>query len=173
MRIKVIKYANPNLRMKSCNLAGQLFISLDFSTTLKGAKMRFALLATLLTAAIPAFAQSGLTVDWDWKVAHRCNNTSPALSVSGVPDGTKSLSVQMNDLDYQNKDHGGGNVPHAGGSSAAIPEGELKANYLGPCPNNFSSFGHSYQITVRALAADGAELAKAVKAKDFSAQTAK
>lgn len=135
--------------------------------------MRNALLVTLLTVALPAFAQSGLTVDWDWKVAHRCNNTSPALTISGVPDGTKTLSVQMNDLDFQNKDHGGGSVAHAGGPSAAIQEGELKANYLGPCPNNFSSFGHSYQIAVRALAADGAELAKAIKAKDFSAQTAK
>lgn len=135
--------------------------------------MRNALLVTLLAAALPAFAQSGLAVDWEWKVAHRCNNTSPALTISGIPDGTKTLAVQMNDLDFQNKDHGGGSVPHAGGSSAAIPEGELKTNYLGPCPNNFSSFGHSYQITVRALGADGAELAKAIKAKDFSAQTAK
>jgi phosphatidylethanolamine-binding protein (PEBP) family uncharacterized protein len=135
--------------------------------------MRHALLVTLLTAALPAFAQSGLAVDWEWKRAHRCDNTSPALTVSGVPEGTKTLSVQMNDLDFQNKDHGGGTVQHAGGPSAAIGEGELKANYLGPCPNNFSSFGHSYQMTVRALAADGTELARVAKAKDFSAQTAK
>lgn len=135
--------------------------------------MRNALLVTLLTAALPAFAQSGLAVDWEWKVAHRCNDTSPALTISGVPDGTKTLAVQMNDLDFQNKDHGGGVVPHASGATTEIPEGALKARYIGPCPGNFSSFGHSYQITVRALAADGAELAKAIKAKDFSAKTAK
>lgn len=135
--------------------------------------MRNALFVALISATLPAFAQSGIAVDWDWKVAHRCNNTSPALTVSGVPEGTKTLSVQMNDMDFQNKDHGGGSVPHAGGPSAEIPEGALTANYLGPCPNNFSSFGHSYQITVRALAADGTELARTFKSKDFSAKTAK
>lgn len=135
--------------------------------------MRNALLAALLLSALPAFAQSGLSVDWEWKLAHRCNNTSPALAIAGIPDDTKTLAVQMIDLDFQNKDHGGDSLAHAGGATASIPEGGLKANYLGPCPNNFSSFGHSYQITVRALATDGAELAKAVKAKDFSASTAK
>ena len=135
--------------------------------------MRNALLLILITAALPTFAQSSLVVDWSWKAEHRCNNISPLLTISGIPDGTKTLSVRMNDLDFQNKDHGGGSIPHAGGSSATISEGELKTNYLGPCPNNFSSFGHSYQITVRALTADGAELGKGIKAKDFSAQTAK
>lgn len=135
--------------------------------------MRHVLFVTLLAAALPAFAQSGLAVDWEWKRAHRCDNTSPALTVSGIPEGTQSLAVQMNDLDFQNKDHGGGTVVHAGGPTANIPEGGLKPNYLGPCPNNFSSFGHSYQMTVRALAADGTELARVAKAKDFSAQTAK
>ena len=135
--------------------------------------MRKTLFVAALVAALPAFAQSGLTVDWEWKLAHRCNNTSPRLSVSGIPEGTKNLAVQMNDLDFQNKDHGGGSVPHAGGASASIPEGALTANYLGPCPNNFASFGHDYQITVRALGADGAEIAAGSKAKTFSASTAK
>jgi phosphatidylethanolamine-binding protein (PEBP) family uncharacterized protein len=150
-----------------------VYFTLDFSTTLKGATMRNAVLIAILSTALPAFAQSGLTVDWEWKVAHRCNNTSPALTISGIPEGAKSLAIQMNDLDFQNKDHGGGSVPHSGGATAEIPEGALKSNYLGPCPNNFSSFGHSYQISVRALAVDGGELAKGVKAKDFSAKTAK
>ena len=79
----------------------------------------------------------------------------------------------MNDLDFQNKDHGGGTVTHSTGGSAEIPEGALKSNYLGPCPRNFASFGHNYQITVRALGADGSELAKTAKAKEFSAATAK
>ena len=79
----------------------------------------------------------------------------------------------MNDLDFQNKDHGGGKVAHAGGETLEIAEGALTERYLGPCPNNFSSFGHAYQMTVRALGADGAELGKAMKSKDFSARTAK
>lgn len=135
--------------------------------------MRNVVATVMLGIAIPAFAQSGPAVDWEWKVAHRCNNTSPALTVSGIPEGTKSLTFQMNDLDFQNKDHGGGSVLHAGGPSAEIPEGALKSNYLGPCPNNFASFGHAYQITVKALGADGSEISKTTKAKDFSAKTAK
>ncbi|HEX6735787.1 MAG TPA: hypothetical protein VF096_13330 [Azonexus sp.] len=135
--------------------------------------MRHTVLVALLSATLPAFAQSSLTADWQWKAAHRCNNTSPALTISGIPEGTKSLAVKMNDLDFRNKDHGGGTVAHGGEAVAEIPEGALTADYLGPCPANFASFGHSYQITVRALAADGSELARSVKAKDFSASTAK
>lgn len=121
---------------------------------------------------LPSLANA-MSVDWEWKKEHRCNNLSPALAIAGVPDGVKTLAVKMNDLDFQNKDHGGDTVEHTGGDSVTIPEGGLKSNYLGPCPNNFSSFGHNYQITVRALAADGSELAKAMKTKEFSAATAK
>ncbi len=135
--------------------------------------MRKLLLLALLTALPSAYAQTAMTVDWEWKKSHRCEDVSPALSVSGIPEGTKILSVQMNDLDYQNKDHGGGTVVLSGSTSVEIPEGALKNNYLGPCPRNYASFGHNYQITVRALGADGNELGKAVKTREFSAATAK
>lgn len=135
--------------------------------------MRHLIVAALFAASLPVNAQSSLAVDWEWKLAHRCNNTSPALQVTGIPEGTKSLGFQMNDLDFQNKDHGGGTVPHAGGASAEVAAGALTANYLGPCPNNFASFGHDYRITVKALGADGAVLATGAKAKTFSAATAK
>lgn len=133
--------------------------------------MRKSCIAVALIA-LPAFAQA-MSVDWVWKNDHRCSSVSPALSVTGIPEGTKSLSIKMNDLDFQNKDHGGGVVAHAAGDAAAIAEGALTSSYLGPCPNNFSSFGHNYQITVRALAADGSEIDKAIKSKEFSASTAK
>jgi phosphatidylethanolamine-binding protein (PEBP) family uncharacterized protein len=135
--------------------------------------MKRAGLLSLMLVALSASAQANLSVDWEWKKEHLCNNTSPALSIAGIPEGTKSLTVQMNDLDFRNKDHGGGTIAHVGGTAASIPEGGLKGDYLGPCPNNFNGFGHVYQITVRALGADGAELAAAVKSKDFSAKTAK
>jgi phosphatidylethanolamine-binding protein (PEBP) family uncharacterized protein len=135
--------------------------------------MRKALFLTLIAASMPALAQTGLSIDWEWKVAHRCDNTSPALTVSGLPKNTKSLSVNMVDLDFRMKDHGGGVVAHAGGATAAVPEGALTSSYLGPCPNNYSSFGHNYQITVRALSADGTELSIGTMAKEFSAKTAK
>lgn len=128
-------------------------------------------LAALISLSSTAFAQ--MAVDWEWKKDHRCKDTSPALSITGIPAGTQQISVQMNDLDFQNKDHGGGKVAHAGGDALEIAEGALTDKYLGPCPNNFSSFGHAYQMTVRAFGADGAELGKAMKSKDFSARTAK
>ncbi len=128
-------------------------------------------LAALISLSSTAFAQ--MAVDWEWKKDHRCKDTSPALSITGIPAGTQQISVQMNDLDFQNKDHGGGKVAHAGGETLEIAEGALTDKYLGPCPNNFSSFGHAYQMTVRAFGADGTELGKAMKSKDFSARTAK
>lgn len=134
--------------------------------------MKKVLFAVAIACSSTAFAQE-LGIDWEWKVAHRCNNTSPALAVTGIPAGTASLAFQMNDLDFQNKDHGGGTVPHVGGAEASIPEGALKASYLGPCPNNFSSFGHDYAIAVKALGADGAVLASGSKKQTFSAKTAK
>ncbi|MFZ5581902.1 MAG: phospholipid-binding protein [Pseudomonadota bacterium] len=120
-----------------------------------------------------ALAQSSLSVNWEWLKKHRCDNTSPALEISGIPEGTASLAVVMNDLDFQNKDHGGGTVPHAGGATASLPEGAL-GRYLGPCPNNFGTFGHDYSITVRALAADGqTELGRGSATRNFSASKAK
>ena len=131
------------------------------------------LLVLAIFAAFAGSASAQIAVDWTWKKDHLCNDVSPALTVTGVPEGTKSLVFQMNDMDFQNKDHGGGTVVHESGDSANVPEGVLKSRYLGPCPKNFSSFGHAYQITVRALGADGTELARGMKSKDFNAQTAK
>jgi phosphatidylethanolamine-binding protein (PEBP) family uncharacterized protein len=134
--------------------------------------MRKALFIALFATA-PAFAQSTLTVDWDWKVAHKCSPTSPALVVSGIPSETKSLQVAMVDLDFTSFNHGGGSTAHSGEASITIPEGALKS-YRGPCPPNFSSFGHDYQFTIKAMAADGqTELARGSKTKTFSASTAK
>lgn len=135
--------------------------------------MRKALLIALFTTALPVFAQSSLNVDWEWKVSHKCSPTSPALVVSGIPNEAKSLQVAMVDLDVRSFDHGGGSVALGGEASVTIPEGALK-NYRGPCPPNFFSFGHDYEFTVKAIAADGqTELARGSKTKTFSASTAK
>lgn len=135
--------------------------------------MRKALLAAILTIAVPALAQSGLTVDWEWKIDHRCAPLSPALSIAGVPADAKSIQVTMVDLDYRSFDHGGGTVPATGQTTVSVTEGALK-DYRGPCPQNFANFGHDYEFTVRALAADGqTELARGSKTKTFSAATAK
>ena len=129
--------------------------------------------STLITASLLASgianAQS-LTVDWTWKLSHKCSTTAPALKVDGIPDGTKSLIVEMVDLDYRAFDHGGGSVAHDGKSSTTIPEGALK-NYRGPCPPNFSSFGHDYEFTVKAMSGSNELIAKGSKTKTFSAKT--
>lgn len=135
--------------------------------------MRKVISIFLAVASFSSVAQANMAVDWEWKMDHRCANASPALSISGIPEGTKTLAIKMNDLDFQFKDHGGGLVAHDGKPNLSIPEGGLKENYFGPCPNNFSSFGHKYQFTVRALGSDGSEIDKAVAAKDFSASTVK
>lgn len=119
--------------------------------------MRNSLLIAILWFSLSASAQSGLTVDWAWKLSHRCNDTSTLLKISGIPEGTSRFAVQMSDLNFRNKGHGGGKVPQPGGASTEIPERVLQSSYLGLRPNNFSSFGHSYQITLRALNAQGNE----------------
>lgn len=129
----------------------------------------------LFMAALPGAvtAQSAISVDWQWKASHRCADISPELKLAGLPDGVRKVSVRMNDIDFQNKDHGGGVVDiEIKEGQATIPEGRLP-RYLGPCPNNFSSFGHDYMITVKALAEDGTTvLASGQKTQTFSAKTA-
>lgn len=127
--------------------------------------------AALLFISTAACAQSGLSLDWRWKSSHQCSTTSPAITVSGIPEGTASLAVTMVDLDVSGYNHGGGSAAHAGGATATIAEGALK-NYRGPCPPNFNGFGHDYEFTVRALAADGKTvLAQASNKKNFSASS--
>ena len=129
--------------------------------------------AALLSASTGAFGQPGLTLDWQWKASNRCSSVSPALTVGGLPEGTKSLAVTMVDLDVPSYDHGGGSVPHAGGDTAAIAAGALQ-HFRGPCPPNYSASGHDYEFTVRALAADGRTvLAQGSRKKNFSARSVK
>lgn len=135
--------------------------------------MRTVVLAVLLTSVLPSFAQSSLVVDWDWKRRHQCSSTSPGIEVAGIPADAKSLSITLVDLDARSFDHGGGFVAHDGSQKVSIPEGALK-NYKGPCPPNFNSFGHDYEFTIRAIAADGkTELLRGSKTKTFSASAVK
>ncbi|MCB1961068.1 MAG: hypothetical protein KDE68_11205 [Rhodocyclaceae bacterium] len=135
--------------------------------------MKKYLLTGLCALSLPAFGQDALTVDWTWMVRHKCSVDSPALTVSGIPAGTAQLKVRMSDLDRMHIDHGGGEVAHDGAATATLAEGTLE-NYKGPCPPNFYSFGHDYQFTVEAIAADGGTvLARGNRTQTFSARTAK
>lgn len=134
--------------------------------------MKRIIAVAILAAAGTAFAQD-LTIDWTWKKEHYCNDTSPAFNVGNVPSGAKQLQFQMNDLDFQNYDHGGGTIDYAGADGkATVPDGALK-QFKGPCPRaHYYSFGHDYVIVVKALGADGAVLASGSKKQNFSSKTA-
>ena len=133
-------------------------------------RLQLAHIATLLVSST-AFAQTGLSIDWEWKKSHQCSPTSPAFTLTDVPSETAFFEISMIDQNYKGFNHGGGFTAHSGGTTASVPEGALK-NYKGPCPPNFSSSGHEYEFTVRAMAADGkTDLARGKKTKTFSAST--
>ena len=89
-----------------------------------------------------------LEVQFDWTLQDKCNGTSPAFIVRGIPAGTASLSFRMTDLDVPSYDHGGGTVANDG--SGKVARGAF--TYVGPCPPSGS---HRYQFAVTALNASG------------------
>jgi len=60
----------------------------------------------------------------------------------------------MSDLDSRNPEHGGGGglLTNESGfpTEFKIPAGSLD-KYTGPCPDNFTTLGHEYQIQVSAI----------------------
>lgn len=128
-------------------------------------------LAMLLACGGIAQAQASMAVDWTWTRADKCSSTSPAIKVTGIPAEARVLRVKLADHDAPAFNHGGGEVPHAGGDSATIAAGALK-DYTGPCPPNFGSFGHDYSFTVQAIGADGKTvLGSGSATKNFSAKS--
>ena len=119
----------------------------------------------------PAWSQSRLGVEFKWLIGHHCSAKSPLIKLKNIPPGTTALEVVMVDLDSKNPAHGGGGgmVMHEAGFPAAfdIPAGAL-TNYTGPCPDNFTTLGHEYEITVTALNADKQSLSKGSQKAPFS-----
>lgn len=128
--------------------------------------MKRTLALAALCASFTAHAQMAVT--FNWKRDHRCSPKSPTLVVTDIPDGAKTLIVRLIDNDASAWNHGGGSVSVEGKTSIEIPEGALNGGYNGPCPPNFSSFGHDYQFVVRAVSPEGKELATASQTKTFS-----
>ncbi len=128
-------------------------------------KTFFVSLALSLLAVLqplPALAADDLSVDFSWQGTARCSDVSPEIRVANVPAGTTAFKVSLTDLDKTSWNHGGGTVP--ADPSGVIPSGALKAGYNGPCPPSGS---HTYRFTVRALDAEGRELAKGSAKKSF------
>jgi phosphatidylethanolamine-binding protein (PEBP) family uncharacterized protein len=178
-RLRMLIYRSPKASKTTiefssrCPSNPEKSLQASFNILLRDRTMRKVFFIPMLATALTSFAQSSLNVDWEWKEDHKCSATSPGLLVSGIPSGTKLLQVELVDHDARHLNHGGGSVVLDGSDSVTVPEGALK-NYRGPCPPNFSSFGHDYEFTVKAIAADGqTELARGRKTKTFSASSVK
>ena len=127
--------------------------------------LRLTLISGVLLFACHAHAQ--MAVDFEWRLEHRCSTASPALKISGAPPGTTKFLANMVDNDFTSFVHGGGTVDAPNSPDFEIPPGALKS-YKGPCPPNFSNFGHDYVWTVQAVDSMGKLLASATKTKTFS-----
>ena len=134
-------------------------------------KIFFTLLLLITTTEL--YAQT-LNVDFKWMLKHQCSKSSPELKVENIPKGTVEMRIQMIDLDMRTFNHGGGNLKNEAGFPATftIAEGALQS-YTGPCPPNFSSFGHDYEFFVVAVDKQNNEVGKGSKKKTFSAKEVK
>jgi len=136
-------------------------------------KKIFLTLLLLITTTEYLYAQT-LNVDFKWMLKHQCSKSSPELKVENIPKGTVEMRIQMIDLDMRTFSHGGGNLKNEAGFPATftIAEGALQS-YTGPCPPNFSSFGHDYEFFVVAVDKQNNEVGKGSKKKTFSAKEVK
>ena len=136
-------------------------------------KKIFLTLLLLITTTGYLYAQT-LNVDFKWMLKHQCSKSSPELKVENIPKGTVEMRIQMIDLDMRTFNHGGGNLKNEAGFPATftIAEGALQS-YTGPCPPNFSSFGHDYEFFVVAVDKQNNEVGKGSKKKTFSAKEVK
>ena len=136
-------------------------------------KKIFLTLLLLITTTEYLYAQT-LNVDFKWMLKHQCSKSSPELKVENIPKGTVEMRIQMIDLDMRTFNHGGGNLKNEAGFPVTftIAEGALQS-YTGPCPPNFSSFGHDYEFFVVAVDKQNNEVGKGSKKKTFSAKEVK
>jgi len=105
-------------------------------------------------------AALAMDVKFNWGPTKDCFDTnSPPFEISNVPEGTKTLSFRMIDLQVPAYPHGGGTVSYEG--SGSIPYGAFK--YKGPCPPS----PHMYEFTVKALDASGTVLAASTAKRRF------
>jgi len=88
---------------------------------------------------------------------------SPRFELKDVPAGTAKLNFVMTDLDVPSFRHGGGTIAYSG--RPTVPCGAFAASFLGPSPPRGKV--HTYEFTVKALGADGAELATTTTQRKF------
>jgi phosphatidylethanolamine-binding protein (PEBP) family uncharacterized protein len=109
--------------------------------------------AVALGAAALALSPSGA---WAFSASFAWCAGSPSFQLKDVPRGTAKVSFAMTDLNVPSFRHGGGTVAYDGPS---VPCGAFAAGFTGPSPPPGEV--HTYEITVKALGADGRTLATA------------
>jgi phosphatidylethanolamine-binding protein (PEBP) family uncharacterized protein len=110
-------------------------------------------LLLLLCVACSDKEQNGVALDVDFQWNPPCSRLAhnPRIALGDVPEGTVRFLVSLIDKDLPAFDHGSGFVDYKG--SAVIEPGTVDGSYKGPSP----PYGviHDYEITVKALDADG------------------
>lgn len=92
-----------------------------------------------------------------------CKGSSPRFELKDVPAGTAKLQFTMTDLNFPGFLHGGGTVAYDG--HGGVPCGAFATTFLGPSPPRGTV--HTYEFLVKALGADGAELATTTVQRKF------
>jgi len=105
-----------------------------------------------------------INLDFKWPIDQECfDKRSPALTITEIPEGPKSVSVTLYDRSFR-RDHGGGTVPYEGKN--IIPEGAVTGTYEGPCPSGWGA-SPEYELTVKALDDSGKVLGIGKKIKTY------
>ena len=128
-------------------------------------KLSMVIILSAIMFLLPSIISSSAMADefditFKFERKHRCSITSPKITLSNIPEGTQTFKAKL--VDHDNPfNHGGGTVANDG--SGVLGEGALTEGYNGPCPPS----SHMYEITVKALDANGKELASAGKKRRF------
>ena len=128
-------------------------------------KLSMVIILSAIMFLLPSIISSSAMADefditFKFERKHKCSSTSPKITLSNIPEGTQTFKAKL--VDHDNPfNHGGGTVANDG--SGVLGEGALTEGYAGPCPPS----PHLYEITVKALDANGKELASAGKKRMF------
>ena len=101
-----------------------------------------------------------LSVEFSWQGMSACGWGNPEISIEGLPEKTKNITVSMYDHAYFH-DHGEVTIPHDGTNIIKMGVWE---KIQGPCP--FDVPGR-YKITVKALDADNVVIGIGSKERYF------
>lgn len=110
-------------------------------------RMILAGLTALALSATAAVAE--MTLSFSWGATPACNTgramsvDNPPLVLRGVPAGTTSIELRMQDLDAPRYNHGGARLRMT--RDGQVPPGTF--TYKGPCPPNEV---HTYEWTATA-----------------------